>query len=151
MAASAAYWLASSCDEIVMDATASVGSIGVLSIHTDDKAQKEKNGLVQTHIVSSQSPRKRLDVATEEGRADMQSQVDAIADVFVENVARNRNVPIETVLSDFGQGSLCVGIHAVKQGMADRLGSLESLIQEKSAKVETTIFPQQTYTRKNND
>lgn len=134
---SAAYWLASACDEIVLDATASVGSIGVLSVHTDDKAQKEKSGLTQTQIVSSQSPRKRLDVATEEGRADMQAQVDAIAEVFVANVARNRNVSIDTVLSDFGQGSLCVGAHAVKQGLADRLGSLQQLIEEKSAKTQT--------------
>lgn len=43
------------------------------------KVQKEKNGLTQTQIVSSQSPRKRLDVATEEERADVQAQVDAIA------------------------------------------------------------------------
>ena len=134
LGASAAYWLASACDEIVLDATASVGSIGVLSIHTDDKAQKEKSGLTQTQIVSSQSPRKRLDVTTDEGRADIQAHVDAIADVFVANVARNRNVNVETVLSDFGQGSLCVGIQAVKQGLADRLGSLQQLIHEKTAK-----------------
>jgi capsid assembly protease len=142
LGASAAYWIASSADEIVLDATASVGSIGVLSIHTDDKAQKAKNGLVQTHIVSSQSPHKRLDIATEEGRADMQAQVDAIADVFVENVARNRKVSIDTVLSDFGQGSLCVGIHAVKKNMADRIGSLEQLIQEKTAIVPAPPFYQ---------
>jgi capsid assembly protease len=142
MAASVAYWLASACHEIVIDATASVGSIGVLSIHTDDKAQKEKNGLVQTQIVSSQSPKKRLDIAADEGKADIQANVDAIAEVFVENVARNRNVSVETVLSDFGQGRLSVGIHAVKQGMADRLGSLEQLIQEKSEKanVATKFF-----------
>jgi capsid assembly protease len=72
LGASAAYWLASACDEIVMDATASVGSIGVLSIHTDDKAQKEKNGLVQTQIVSSQSPRKRLDITTKVGSIKFQ-------------------------------------------------------------------------------
>lgn len=142
MAASAAYWLGSAADEIVLDATASVGSIGVLSIHTDDTAKKSQQGISQIQIMSSQSPRKRLDINTDEGRAEVQAQVDSIAEVFVENVARNRNVPVETVLSDFGQGSLLIGKYAVEKGLADRLGSLEQLIQEKSAKakVETKLF-----------
>lgn len=141
LGASAAYWLASSADEIIVDATASVGSIGVLSVHTDDTAQKAQKGLVQTHIVSSQSPRKRLGVATEAGRADLQAHVDAIAEVFVENVARNRNVSVASVLADFGQGSLCVGMHAVKQNMADRIGSFAQLIQEKTEKAAVATTP----------
>lgn len=137
MAASAAYWLASSCDEMVLDATASVGSIGVLSVHTDDTQQKASQGVSHIHIVSRQSPRKRLDVTTVEGRAEVQAQVDAIAQVFVANVARNRKVSIETVLADFGQGSLFVGEQAVKQGLADRLGSLPQLLQEKTKNTST--------------
>jgi capsid assembly protease len=147
MAASAAYWLASSCDEIVMDATASVGSIGVLSVHTDDKQRKANQGLSQISIVSSQSPRKRLDVATDEGKADIQAQVDAIADVFVANVARNRNVSVETVLADFGQGSLLVGEQAVKNGLADRLGSLQQLLQAKTKNTQTPFISYQPTTR----
>jgi len=137
LGASAAYWLASACDEIVCDATASVGSIGVLSVHTDDKQRKAQQGLSQIQIVSSQSPRKRLDITTEEGRVDVQVQVDAIAEVFVSKVARNRKVSTETVLADFGQGSLLVGEQAVKNGLADRLGSLQQLIQEKTKNIQT--------------
>ena len=133
MGASAAYWLASAADELVLDPTASVGSIGVLSIHTDTKAQKAQQGVIQTEIVSRQSPYKCLDIQTEAGRANVQAQVDAIAEVFVSKVARNRNVSVETVLSDFGQGRLLVGRQAIQQGLADRLGGWIPLLQEKTA------------------
>jgi len=128
MGASAAYWLASSADEIVMDATASVGSIGVVSVQTDDTERKAKAGVKEIQIVSSVSPRKRPDLSTETGRADVQAMVDSLANVFVNTVARNRGVAAESVLSKYGQGGLMVGIDAVSAGMADRIGSLEQVI-----------------------
>jgi signal peptide peptidase SppA len=128
MGASAAYWLASAADEIVLDATASVGSIGVVSIQSDDTERKAKAGVKEIQIVSSLSPRKRPDLSTEEGRADVQAMVDSIAKVFFQTVARNRSVTTDAVLSDFGQGGLMVGSDAVDAGMADRIGSLEQVI-----------------------
>lgn len=128
LGASAAYWLASAADEIVIDATASVGSIGVVSVQTDDTERKAKAGIKEIQIVSSLSPRKRPDVSTDEGRADVQQMVDNIASVFFQTVARNRGVTTDTVLSDFGQGGLLVGVDAVQAGLADRIGSLEKLI-----------------------
>lgn len=128
MGASAAYWLACAADEIALDATASVGSIGVVSVQTDDTERKAKAGIKDIQIVSSVSPRKRPDLGTEEGRADVQALVDSMANVFVNTVARNRGVSIDTVLTDFGQGGLLVGADAIKAGMAERIGSLESVI-----------------------
>ena len=132
MGASAAYWLASAADEIVIDATASVGSIGVVSVQQDDSERKAKAGVKEIQIVSSLSPRKRLDAATDTGRADVQALVDCIANVFFQTVARNRHVTTDAVLSDFGQGGLLVGSDAVKAGMADRIGSLEHLLTDLS-------------------
>lgn len=128
MGASAAYWLASSADEIVIDATASVGSIGVVSVQNDDTERKAKAGIKEIQIVSSLSPRKRPDLSTDEGRADVQAMVDSIAKVFFQTVARNRSVTTDTVLTDYGQGGLLVGADAVNAGMADRVGSLEQVI-----------------------
>lgn len=128
MGASAAYWLASSADEIVIDATASVGSIGVVSVQNDDTERKAKAGIKEIQIVSSLSPRKRPDLSTEAGRADVQAMVDSIAKVFFQTVARNRSVTTDTVLTDFGQGGLLVGADAVNAGLADRIGSLEQVI-----------------------
>jgi ClpP class serine protease len=122
MGASAAYWIASAASQIIMADTASVGSIGTVArIQTD----KEKDVV---EIVSSQSPKKRVDVKKEEGRAAVQEYVDALSKVFIDTVARNRGVSAETVLKDYGQGGIVVGENAVKIGMADKIGSLESVI-----------------------
>lgn len=121
LAASAAYWIAASCSKILLDPTAMVGSIGVVASYTDDKEKHKKAGVLKTDIVSTQSPHKRPDSSTPEGRNQLQAQVDQLAQVFIEAVALYRNTSPETVLKEFGQGGLCVGKTAVTQGMADGL------------------------------
>ena len=129
LVASAAYWIASACDEIVMDNTAIAGSIGVISRVTNPDAEKSRD----LTFVSSQSPNKNANPNTTAGASQIQQLIDDLADVFISTVARNRDVSIETVLSDFGQGGVMVGDRAVKAGLADRLGSFEQLISELSA------------------
>lgn len=119
---SAAYWLASAADEIVCDATALLGSIGVLM------AVPGSDGDTAIEFVSSQSPRKNPDPETEAGQADIQQTLDSLASVFISDVAANRGVSVDTVLSDFGQGGVFVGADAVSAGLADRLGSFESTL-----------------------
>lgn len=121
MAASAAYWLASACSEIVADATAELGSIGAVLALPNPNARSSR----EIEIVSSQSPKKRPDVTTESGRAQYQARVDALAAEFVADVASNRKVSEDTVLSDFGQGGVMSGRAAVAAKLADRLGSLQ--------------------------
>lgn len=129
-AASAGYWLASATHEIVIAQTAILGSIGTVMSWMDTRERDAKAGVKQIEIVSSQSPYKRVDVATDEGRGKVQAIVDALTEVFVGAVARNRDVSTDTVLSDFGQGDVLVGQAAIDAGMADRIGSLESVIAE---------------------
>lgn len=120
--ASAAYWLAAACSGIAASSTAIVGSIGCLGGY-----RKTDDGTVT--VVSSQSPRKNPDPDTEEGRADLQATIDALASVFVADVARYRGVTEQTVLSDFGQGGVLVGRAALKAGMVDRISSLEATVR----------------------
>ncbi|MCF1457754.1 MAG: S49 family peptidase, partial [Shewanella sp.] len=126
-AASAAYWIASAADEVVVDATARLGSIGVVMTLRRSKDDDQSETL---EIVSSQSPNKRLDPASQKGRAAYQAQKDQLADVFIDRVARNMDVSRETVLEDFAQGGILIGQTAVDKGMAARLGSLEGVIAE---------------------
>lgn len=128
--ASAAYWIASACDEVVVSPTSLVGSIGVVKSIRDYSKAMEKAGVTEIEIVSSQSPYKRTDPASKDGRTREQRQVDALADVFVDAVARNRAVSRSAVLEGFGQGDCFVGQLAVEAGLADRTGSLEELIAE---------------------
>lgn len=128
--ASAAYWLGSGADEIVADRTAVLGSIGAIMTITDSRGRDERMGVRTIEIVSSQSPDKRLDINEDASRAKLQRIVDDLAGVFVSAVARNRGVDEDHVLDQYGRGGLMVGQSAVDAGLADRIGSLESVITE---------------------
>lgn len=121
-AASAAYWIAAAAGHIVMSKTAMVGSIGaVVSISTT-----KNDGAVE--IVSNQSPNKRPDVTTEAGRSQVQTLIDALAQVFIEDVAQYRSVSVEDVVTRFGGGDVFLATEAVARGMADEVGTFEGLI-----------------------
>ncbi len=126
LGASAGYWLASATDRIVVAPTAILGSIGVVSALRDPSKTNSK----EVEFVSSQSPKKSIDVSTESGRAQVQEIVDALAAVFVGDVARYRGVSPDTVLADFGQGGVFVGQAAVDAGLADAVGSFEQTLAD---------------------
>lgn len=132
-AASGAYWLASAADEIVIDDTARLGSIGVVAAYRDTKARDEKAGVRSIEFVSSQSPNKRPDLQSDDGRRLVQSEIDAIAEVFIGAVARNRGVTAEDVVNRFGAGAVKVGAAALDAGLADRAGSFEKTVAELAA------------------
>lgn len=124
LGASAAYWIASAANRIVARDTARLGSIGVImqvSAGGNDRSIK---------FISSQSPKKHAAPDSDLGRSAYQSEADALAQVFIDAVADYRGVDPETVIEKFGQGGVFVGQAAVDAGLADQLGSLESLIAE---------------------
>lgn len=134
MACSAAYWIASATSHIYVDKTAILGSIGVVAAWTDDSKARSAAGLTDYEVVSSQSPKKRLDPTQDDGRAELQKQLDGLADIFIDDVAAFRDVSRETVLSDFGQGSTFLANDAIKLGMADAVSSLRDVINSLSTK-----------------
>lgn len=125
--ASGAYWLASAADEVVIDDTALVGSIGVV---VEVALRKAADGEKRYTITSSNAPNKRPDLETEEGRAEVAKSINALGEVFVTKVARNLGVNPDQVPAMGDHGGLKVGAAAVASGLAHRLGSLESLITE---------------------
>ena len=125
--ASGAYWLASAADEVVIDDTALVGSIGVV---VEVFLRKAADGEKRYTITSSNAPNKRPDLETEEGRGEIAKSINALGEVFVAKVARNLGVDPEQVPAMGDHGGLRVGAAAVEAGLAHRLGSLESLITE---------------------
>ena len=133
LAGSGAYWLASAAGAIVADETAHLGSIGVLATVVDDSSADERRGVKRYEVVSSQSPLKRTDPASDEGRQQMQQMVDAMAQVFIEKVARFRGTSEARVARDFGQGAVMPARSAIAVGMADSLGSLEALIRSEAS------------------
>jgi ClpP class serine protease len=129
---SAAYWIACAAQRVIADATAVLGSIGVVAVWTDDREARKSKGLIDYEVVSSQSPNKRLDPAGEEGRSVLQRHLDETADIFIADVARNRGKRAATVAEQFGRGGVMLAAEAVKVGMADAIGSLEGVMAELS-------------------
>lgn len=101
-----------------------MGSIGVVSMFEKDDEDKT------IEIVSSQSPNKRPDINTDEGRAKIQARVDELAEVFIAKVARNRGITVVDVVKNFGVGDVSVGKSAVRSGLADGLASFEGIIAD---------------------
>lgn len=117
MAASAAYWLASQADAIELnDRTTEVGSIGVVI------RALNLEGIAVT-ISSSDAPKKEAlyEPWTEDGRAAWVERLNELHNIFAEYVASGRDVTVETVNSNFGQGSTLLAEAAIAAGMADRL------------------------------
>lgn len=126
--ASAAYWLTSAAEKVYVGRTSMLGSIGVIWTFTDWSEYDANVGIREIDIVSSQSPDKAVDPATKHGRAKIQATVDQLAGVFVADVARNRGVSEDTVVSDFGQGWVLVGEDAVSSGLADGISTFENVV-----------------------
>lgn len=130
LGASAAYWIASAARRVTVGSGAVLGSIGSVIEYVDVEPMFEKMGARIVRVVAAQSPNKRLDPESPEGRAELQALVDASGAEFVAAVARQRGVPEDSVLARFGQGLVFDGAEAVRRGMADRRGTLEELIAE---------------------
>lgn len=115
--ASAAYWIASAADLVVVDATARVGSIGTVMAYPDPSKQQSRS----IAFVSAQSPKKRPDPTSESGRAYLQGLVDDMTEVFIGAVARNRGIDPAAVRAV--EGGMVIGQQAIDAGLADVIGS----------------------------
>jgi len=140
LGASGGYWLAAAAKEVYAHASALVGSIGVVASVYDDRGEQEKTGVRKYEIVSSQSPRKRADVTTEGGRAQIQEMVDAMADIFIGRVAMYRGVSAEDVTQKFGQGGVLPGAKAQRAGMIDAVSSFESVLAAMNSEASKKSF-----------
>ncbi|HYD29200.1 S49 family peptidase [Brevundimonas sp.] len=133
MSASAGYWIGAACSEIVLAATAEVGSIGTVQVWTDTRERDSRDGVKTIEIVSSQSPEKRPDITTDEGRGVVQARVDHLTEIFIGAVARYRAGAMDEAAVRAIRGGMRIGTDAVTAGLADRLGNFEDLLAELSA------------------
>ena len=126
MAASAAYWVATAADEIVVSPGGEVGSIGVIAAHEDVSAKEEKEGI--RHSLITFGKHKALgnpfEPLSDADRDYLQKRVNECGEMFVSSVAKGRGISRSSVMRDFGQGLMFGAKEAVTLGMADRVGTL---------------------------
>lgn len=130
MMASAAYWLAAGATAIYAGPTAVVGSIGVLSVHTERSAQLKEDGIAVTVVRAGKykALANSVEPLTEEALAEVQGQANDVYDVFVAHVAASRNVTVSTADSEMGQGREFLGKRALAAGLVDKIVTYEQAI-----------------------
>lgn len=132
LAASAAYWLASQADEIVVSPSAMVGSIGVYTIHEDISELNAKVGVRPTLIKAGKykaetNPNEPLNP---EALEHLQDQVEHAYRMFVKDVARGRGATTKEVTDGYGQGRAVSAEQAVSMGLADRVATLDQVLSK---------------------
>ncbi|WP_417257361.1 S49 family peptidase [Celeribacter sp.] len=125
--ASAAYWLTSQAGEISMTAGAVVGSIGV-GVSVGAYAQPSGSGVQWYEFTSTHARAKWPDPSTDEGRAEIQRDLDATETEFHDAVASARGIDRDdlsarlSVTDDPRDGGAVFGpAEAMDRGLADRM------------------------------
>ncbi len=150
VAASGGYWIAAGADEIFAEENTITGSIGVFGLLSNIQEIANKNGVtwdvVKTgkfaDIDSTVRPKTKAELAI------YQKSVNRTYQLFVNKVASYRHLP-EKKVNQIAQGRVWSGKEAVKMGLVDRIGGLESAIAyaAKEAKLGTNWqleeYPQQ--------
>ena len=77
---SAAYWIASACEKVLLSSVGEAGSIGVQCVIDNGNSADGKSNT--TILRSSLSPNKNLDPSTPAGRTALEKNIDAAAKVF---------------------------------------------------------------------
>lgn len=130
LAASAAYWLASAADELIVTPSGDVGSIGVFAVHQDFSQALEREG-VKVNLISAGKFKVEgnpYEPLSDEARAAMQSRINGFYEMFTGDVARFRGVTRPAVVGGFGEGRVVGAEQAVALGMADRVATIDEVI-----------------------
>uniref|UniRef100_UPI003341075F S49 family peptidase n=1 Tax=Wolbachia endosymbiont (group B) of Pilophorus perplexus TaxID=3066160 RepID=UPI003341075F len=129
---SAAYAIASSAEKIFLTRTSGVGSIGVIASHIDQSRFDEKQGIKYTTIFagSRKNDLNPHEPMTSESLESLQKEVDRLYEMFVQLIARNRNLSIEAIKST--EAGLYFGEKAVEIGLADGMTILSSINKNRS-------------------
>ncbi|UXM94030.1 S49 family peptidase [Bartonella sp. HY329] len=134
MACSAAYAIASAANEIVTTETGICGSIGVVLLHTDFSRQLDLNGITPTliHAGEHKADGNSLEPLTDTVKADLQAEVDMFYGLFLKHVAKGRGNRLTIAAAKRTEARTFIGEAAVEAGLADRLGTFDSVIDELS-------------------
>jgi signal peptide peptidase SppA len=120
---SAAYAIASAADKIWVPRTGGVGSIGVICMHVDFSTALSDMGIKVTFITygdrkADGHPEIPL---SDEAFARFQADINTMGELFVETVARNRNVAASKVRDT--QAVTYLGAAGVEKGLADAVAA----------------------------
>jgi signal peptide peptidase SppA len=126
--ASAAYWLGSAADQLMISDTAMVGSIGVAGTHFDRSGQDAQAGIKRTIIASGKYKRIASDAEplSPAGQDYLQQISDTYYNLFLQDIGRHRGLNAERVHAQMADGRTFIGQQALDAGLVDKIGTLEA-------------------------
>lgn len=128
--ASSAYWASTGAQRIFASNISDVGSIGVTASYLDESQKNEDEGLKYIELNSAKykdlgDPSR---VISKEERDIIISDLEKIHNIFVREVAENRNLEILDV-QKIANGLTFVGVDAIELGLIDEIGDIRSGIK----------------------
>jgi signal peptide peptidase SppA len=127
---SAGYIIASAATHITLARTGGVGSIGIITMHCDMSRALTAAGLAVTIIqYGAQKADGRPELPlSKEALARVQADIDTMGDLFVNTVARNRNLKPDFVKQT--EAGTFLGQAAVDAGLADAVMTPDAAMAE---------------------
>lgn len=132
MAASAGYAIASGATEIVTTETGISGSIGVVMIHADFSRQLDADGVTPTliHAGAHKVDGNPFEPLSAQVKSDLQKEVSDFYDLFLATVAKGRGNRLTIEAARKTEAKTFMGEAAVDAGLADRIGTFDSVLAE---------------------
>jgi signal peptide peptidase SppA len=131
---SAAYAIASACDRITVPRTGGTGSVGVICMAVEFSKALSASGITVTifQYGDRKADGNEYMPMEDAARKRFQADIDAMGDLFVSTVARNRNISKATVRGT--QATTFLGAAGVEIGFADAVmapdEAFRSLLEE---------------------
>mgnify|MGYP000154693868 CR=1 FL=1 len=132
VAASGGYWLATAADEIYVDQSSVLGSIGVISAGFGLENFIERHG-VNRRVYTAGKSKSMLDPFKAEKPEDVERLKDIleqIHEVFIDHVKTRRAGKLNEE-QDLFNGEVRIGAMAVEAGLADGIGHLSTVMKER--------------------
>ena len=129
--ASAAYWIASQCGRVSVNATGMVGAIGTFAVITDSSEAADKLGF-KVHVVRAGDFKGAGTPGTEITKtqlAEFQRTVDTLNEHFLSAVREGRSMSRKQV-NELADGRVHIGTEAVTLGLADAVSTFDQALSE---------------------
>ncbi len=130
---SAAYAIGSAADSVYCTSVGGAGSVGVLMVHVDKTEQDKMDGLKYTIIRAGERKAEgnSHEPITDVALAALQAEVDRLRDMFVDLVARNRELNAKSVYDTKAACYYADG--TVEEGLCDQVGSMQDVGEDMAA------------------
>ncbi len=140
MAASGGYYISCGADSIYAEPVTLTGSIGIFGmIPNFQPLLKDKLGVNIATVSTNKGGLPELWVPmTNEQKAAMQSYVNRGYDLFVSRCAYGRNMSVDSLYA-IAEGRVWDGTSALELGLVDKLGGLETAIEDMAKALGSTL------------